>query len=75
MRDSSTQPDEDEECQICRSDELPASISLLPCKHKVCISCVEAMRASNVFKGKVHEIQCSEMHDDSATFITQSIEA
>ena len=44
--------DEEEECQICRSDELPASISLLPCNHKVCISCVEAMRAKNIFKGE-----------------------
>jgi hypothetical protein len=40
----------DEECMICRSDDVPASVSLLPCKHLVCIACVENMRAKNVFK-------------------------
>ncbi|KAG1680793.1 hypothetical protein FOA52_008126 [Chlamydomonas sp. UWO 241] len=40
----------EEECMICRSDVLPASVSLLPCKHAVCISCVETMRAKNIFR-------------------------
>ena len=41
-------PGEDE-CAICR-DEVPATVSLLPCKHTVCIACVETMRAHNIFK-------------------------
>eukprot|EP00878_Enallax_costatus_P000641 GHUV01000746.1.p2 GENE.GHUV01000746.1~~GHUV01000746.1.p2 ORF type:complete len:248 (+),score=65.02 GHUV01000746.1:178-921(+) len=39
----------DEECHICR-DDVPATISFVPCKHKVCFGCVENMRAKNIFK-------------------------
>lgn len=39
----------EEECHICR-DDIPATISFVPCKHKVCFGCVENMRAKNIFK-------------------------
>jgi len=42
----------DDECMICCGG-VPASIGLLPCKHSVCISCMEAMRARNVLKVRV----------------------
>lgn len=45
------QPGE-EECMICR-DEVPASVSFQPCGHKVCFTCVENMRAKNIFKKDV----------------------
>ncbi|GAX82324.1 hypothetical protein CEUSTIGMA_g9753.t1 [Chlamydomonas eustigma] len=40
----------DEECVICRNDDIPATVALQPCRHVVCIACVELMRANNVFK-------------------------
>ena len=49
----------DEECMICRSDERPASVALMPCKHKVCIHCVETMRASNIFKVRPASLCCA----------------
>lgn len=39
----------DEECHICR-DDIPATIAFVPCKHKVCFTCMESMRAKNIFK-------------------------
>ena len=41
--------DGEEECFVCRND-VPASVCLLPCTHKVCVACVENLRAKNIFK-------------------------
>jgi hypothetical protein len=39
----------EEECMICRAD-MPASVSLRPCCHSICLACVERMRAATIFK-------------------------
>lgn len=39
----------EEECAICRED-APATVALQPCRHNVCIACVETMRATNIFR-------------------------
>lgn len=39
----------EEECAICR-EETPATVALQPCKHNVCIACVETMRATNIYR-------------------------
>eukprot|EP00955_Chlamydomonas_euryale_P050370 354542-Chlamydomonas_euryale.AAC.7 len=41
--------DGEEACMICY-DERPASVQLKPCRHSICIVCVEEMRAKNIFK-------------------------
>lgn len=40
---------EDEECWVCRNDVL-ATVLCKPCDHKVCVACVENLRAKNIFK-------------------------
>ncbi|KAL6753396.1 hypothetical protein V8C86DRAFT_2727495 [Haematococcus lacustris] len=39
----------EDECFVCR-DDVPASVGLRPCGHKLCAVCVENMRAKNIFK-------------------------
>eukprot|EP00198_Chlamydomonas_reinhardtii_P001233 XP_001690568.1 predicted protein [Chlamydomonas reinhardtii] len=39
----------EEECFICK-DDVPASVALRPCGHKVCFGCVENLRAKNIFR-------------------------
>lgn len=39
----------EEECFVCRND-VPASVALQPCGHKVCVACVENLRAKNIFR-------------------------
>ncbi|KAG2448805.1 hypothetical protein HYH02_006156 [Chlamydomonas schloesseri] len=39
----------EEECFICK-DDVPASVALRPCGHKICFGCVENLRAKNIFR-------------------------
>ena len=49
----------EEECAICR-EETPATVALQPCKHNVCIACVETMRATNIYRVRAAARCCAD---------------